>query len=207
MPGFSLEGEREPPRRDDLFTEGDPPLAIVVSGDVKDLSLADRRPPAHRLGRARHAGTPRDPRAVRGGEAAGGHADVGLPARDGRDRQPRPDPGRRRRRPGARRLEPALDPGRRRGQPGAGFQHPGLRDQGRGRVELLPAHRRRAEAPSQRDDGRRRRPGQRDDLHRPEPPRRPTPRGPELGEEAQRRRSGMGWSPTSSPAWRRRRPA
>ena len=41
MPGFSLEGEREPPRRDDLFTEGDPPLAIVVSGDVKDLSLAD----------------------------------------------------------------------------------------------------------------------------------------------------------------------
>ena len=50
-----------------------------------------RRPPADRLGRPRHAGAPGDPRAVREGEAARGPADVGLPARDGRDGQPGPD--------------------------------------------------------------------------------------------------------------------
>ena len=65
------------------------------------------------------------------------------------------------------------------------LRHPRLRHQGRGRAQLLPAHRRGLAAPAQRHDGRRRRPGQRDDLHRPGPARRPAQRGPQVGRDAQ----------------------
>ena len=79
------------------------------------------------------------------------------------------------------RLQSAVDPGRRRGQPGQGLRHPGLRHQGRGRAQLLPAHRRRLAARAARHDGRRRRPGQRHDLHRAGPARRRAHRGPRVG--------------------------
>ena len=46
---------------------------------------------------------------------------------------------------------------------------------------LLPAHRRRPGAPAARHDGRRRRPRQRHDLHRPRPARRRPRRGPRAG--------------------------
>ncbi len=45
----------------------------------RERSVAGRsRPKAHRVGRARHARSAGDPRALREGEAAGRHADVGL---------------------------------------------------------------------------------------------------------------------------------
>ena len=85
-----------------------------------------------------------------------------------------------------------------------GLRHPGLRDQGRGRAQLLPAHRRRLAAPAPRHDGRRRRPGQRDDLHRAGPARRRAHRGPQVGRHADAARSARSWWPTWSPAWKRR---
>ena len=168
-----------------------------------------RRQPADPLGRARHAGAPGDPRAVRGREAAGGPADVGLPARHRRDGQPGPHAQGRRRRPGADRLQPALDPGRRRRQPGAGLRHRRLRHQAARTSDTYYKHIAAAlRAPAARHDGRRRRPGQRHDLHRPGPARRRPRRGPAPGRQKLSRRPSAGrWSTTSSAAWRRRRPA
>ena len=92
------------------------------------------------------------------------------------------------------RVQPAVDPGRRRRQPGAGLRHPRLRHQGRGRAQLLPAHRRRPGAPAARHDGRRRRPGQRHDLHRPRPARRRPRRGPHLGRRSSAPPTARRWS-------------
>ena len=64
---------------------------------------------------------------------------------------------------------PLVNARRRRSQSGEGLRHRGLRDQGRGRAQLLPAYRGRACTPTQRHDGRRRRPGERHDLHRAGP--------------------------------------
>ncbi len=82
-----------------------------------------------------------------------------------------------------------------------------LRHQGRGRAQLLPAHRRGPSAQPARHDGRRCRPGQRHDLHRPGPARRRPPRGPQVGHRPSTPPAGRSSSPTSSPAWRRRPPA
>ena len=62
------------------------------------------------------------------------------------------------------------------------FNIAGLRDQGRGRGELLPPHRRRPQAPAARHDGRRRRPRQRHDLHRSGPPQGRPRGGPRVGQ-------------------------
>ena len=139
---------------------------------------------AHHVGRPADAGAGRDPRAVRGRAAARRLPHRRVPARDHRDGQPDAHAEGRRRRRRAVRVEPALDPGRRRRGARRGVRHLGLRDQGRGQRHLLPAHRGRGRPQAAADDGRRRR---RD--------RRP-PHAPAASSSA-----------TSSPAWRRPRPA
>ena len=113
--------------------------------------------PAHRMGRHAHARPQGHPRALRQGEAARGHPHRRLPARHHRDGQPHAHPGggRRGRRP--LRQQPAEHPGRRRRRPRQRLRRARLRDQGRGRRDLLPAHQRLRRPPSQHHHGRRRR--------------------------------------------------
>ena len=80
------------------------------------------RPP-HPVGRPADAGAGRDPRAVRARAAARRLPDLGVPARDDGDREPRADAEGGRRRRGAVRLEPALDAGRRRRGARRGVRH------------------------------------------------------------------------------------
>ena len=100
-----------------------------------------RRPHAHRVGRAQHAGAARDPRAVREGAAAEGHAHRRLPARHHRDREPGAHAPGRRRRSVPVRLESAQHAGRRGRRAGRSLRHRDVRDQGRGSQDLLLAHR------------------------------------------------------------------
>ena len=155
-----------------------------VAGDVKDLALAPR-------GKARIAWAEKDMPVLRlirerfeREQAAGGHPHLGLPARHHRDGQPGDHAEGRRRGPGALRQQSALHAGRRGRLAGGRLRHPDLRHQGRGRGDLLPAHRRRARPQAPDDDGRRLRPGR----------RRST-------------RSAQSCCRTSSPGPRRRRPA
>ena len=100
------------------------------------------------------------PRALRQGAAAQGPSPRRLPAHHQRDRQPAAHAQGGRRRGLLLRLQSALDPGRRRRGAGQGVRHPDLRDSRRRSRHLLQPSARRARAPSDDHDGRRRRPRQ-----------------------------------------------
>ena len=99
-----------PPQGDRLTmtaTSTDPRAGVTAAHDVTDLGPGGRRRPAHRMGRARDAGPPAHPRAVRARAAARRPADRGLPPRHDRDRQPDAHAqGRRRRRSCSRASNP-----------------------------------------------------------------------------------------------------
>ena len=170
-----------------------------VRGDVKDLSLAG-------VGKQRIEWAERDmpvlrghPRAVRGGEAAEGHADVGLPARHGRDGQPGPDPEGRRRRPRA--VSPPTRCRPRTTWPPAWSRTTASRptpSRARTSTATTATSPRPCSTRPERDDGRRRRPGQRHDLHRSGPSGRRPPRGPQVGRDPRARRAQAARRRTSS---------
>ena len=147
-------------------------MATTKRYDVKDLALApegvrriewaDRQMPV--LAAIRERFEHEQPLA--------GYRDLGLPARDHRDGEPRADAEGRRRGRRAVRVEPAVHAGRRRRGARRRVRHRRLRDQGRGQRHVLLAHRGGRRPQAAADDGRRRRRDRRAALRPPRAARR-----------------------------------
>ena len=128
--------------------------------------------PAHPVGRPADAGAGRDPRALRARAAALRLPDLGLPARDHRDCEPRADAEGGRGGRGPLRVQSPVHAGRRRRGARRRVRHRRLCDQGRGQRHVLLAHRGGRRPQAAADDGRRRRRDRRAPLRPPRAARR-----------------------------------